>query len=988
MTRTIDANLLAAQKKTVITPSLSLTIQDNNLAHPTAVIAHPMTGYSGNPATACVAGAAIVRAHKVAGVGIQVQRITNPATLSQWTSGWTTVRAGASFPLLLYSNGYVVLIYQDDATRTVYYMRSADDGQTWSAETSIWTPADYMNNVWCVASGGNARAALFYAESGYTTLRCRLYTASADSWWLSGATHNYGQVVNSIGACRNSTADDFKLVVSVQSYTTYATASVCTQKFYISGTWTFSTPVAILHCHGTDPTAPAYGIPYVNVEKLGDWYWFTYRMTTNTGAGAIFSAGDSYISFSDDAIYYTAGAKLSQPSVADRFQPLAWTDGTVYLASDTALMKSNAISSVTAGTDDIIAYDLHDEGPTAYLELTLDNRDGTYDSLATGRLGADLLFERGALIAGTAYRVAREYFCVSRVQRSKDGKRMQVSAYNYYHLLELWRAHQHYTFSDMDLYQVVTALLALAGIHSASFDASTFWNNKITEFTIQPGQSALEALNALQVQFQFVSRPTTTFNVHCFALAAAPDSADYTYGSAAGEHPPITTYGSAARTLPDVTHAMVVGDTVGAEKVAATLQSECGRQLTAYLSRAYISTAADAAAAAQALIDKATQAAARAQIVAMPAFHLQPFDVISADDFSADTLRYLTEIREVYHPQRADLGEASALSGQLVWYQRLTLSQLLQDTSRGEGASSVIPQSYARSVIRKGSIISFDRTTWKAVVRVEGSISALNLYCAQWLQPTQLTAGNKCAVLMFDESNPTDALVIGTYGTTGWPYDLFPNYDAQGLLRRLVCGTTVNHQDVTDHWDNASSPGSAWSWAGAPFVTPATVVFNTLPSHMQVTSNGAGNRSFLKRTDGLTNTYTRLCQSLYSGNAGAYAGIRLDDGTDNNYIEVAVRYAAAYQYDWITVIRTGGGAVTTTSRKLIELPTTHILRMHVAGTLWSNWNAYGSIYPIYSSVRYQATIGTGLSWTPARKGIIIQHTGSTGDYFLFDWFQA
>jgi len=992
MTRSINANLLAAQKKTAITPSLALTIQDNNLAHPVEVLAHPMSGYSGNASCACVAGNVIVRAQRLAGSGIRIQRITNPATTSQWTSGWTNLRAGASYPLLMYTNGYVVLIYQDDASRTVYYRRSSDAGQTWSAETAIWTPADYMNNIWCAVSAGNGRAALFYAESGYTTLRFRQYTASSDSWWLAGAAYNYGsgKIINSLGACYNSTADEYRIVASVQNLVTNATATITTQRLYISGTWTFRTPWYYAHCHGSDPTSPAYDFPVLNLARIGDWYWLTYRMAANTGSGAIFDAGDSYIAFSDDGDYFSGGAKLNQPNVTDRIQPLLYTDGSVYLACDSALMKSSAIPTTSATTDDILAYDLHDIGPSAYLELSLDNRDGAYDGLQNGRLGADLIFERGAVVAGSAYRVAREYFVVSRVQRSKDGKRMQLSAYNYYRLLDLWHAHQHYWYTGSPLSSVITYLAALAGIHACTFDASSIWSIPIGEYVIQPGQSAAEALAALQTQFQFVSRMTSGYNLHNFVLSSSP-VADYTYGSAADEHPTLAVHGSAARTMPDVTHAMVVGDTVGAERVAASLQAETGRQLTAYISRSYITTAAQAAAAAQAAIDKASQAVARAQIIALPAFHLQPFDVISHDDFAPDTLRYLTGLREVYHPQRLDLGEAAPLSGQLVWYQRLTLSQLARASIPSADADAVIPQTLQRATIRKGSIISFDRSTWKAVVRVDGSISALNLFCAQWLQPTQLSPGRKCAVLMFDESNPADALVIGTYAAAGWPYDLHPNYENAGLARRVVCSNLINHQDASDHWDVGSSLGSAWAWAGSPFVTPASVSVNAanIPSFVQVTSTGAADRSFLRRSDGLSNANTRvsLCISAGTTSPQPYAGIRFDDGSDNNYIEFALRYCAAAQFDLITVTRSGGGAVTTTSRKVIDLPIQCVLRVNLTGTLWSSWNAYAMFYANTHS-RFTWTIASGLSWTPSRKGIVFQHSASAGDFFLVDWFQA
>ncbi|HSG21089.1 MAG TPA: hypothetical protein VLA31_09990, partial [Burkholderiaceae bacterium] len=75
MTRTIHPDLLAEQKKTVYTPSLSLTIRDNGLAHP--VILHDnLANTADNPHTASVTdGTVIVRAH-VAGATLYTQRIT------------------------------------------------------------------------------------------------------------------------------------------------------------------------------------------------------------------------------------------------------------------------------------------------------------------------------------------------------------------------------------------------------------------------------------------------------------------------------------------------------------------------------------------------------------------------------------------------------------------------------------------------------------------------------------------------------------------------------------------------------------------------------------------------------------------------------------------------------------------------------------------------------------------------------------------------
>lgn len=68
---------------------------------------------------------------------------------------------------------------------------------------------------------------------------------------------------------------------------------------------------------------------------------------------------------------------------------------------------------------------------------------------------------------------------------------------------------------------------------------------------------------------------------------------------------------------------------------------------------------------------------------------------------------------------------------------------------------------------RRGRIVSFDSSTWKAVVQLDGALAAVKVKVGDWVNPAALTAGALVAVVLFNDSNPNDGLVVGTYGTVG-----------------------------------------------------------------------------------------------------------------------------------------------------------------------------------------------------------------------------
>ena len=67
--------------------------------------------------------------------------------------------------------------------------------------------------------------------------------------------------------------------------------------------------------------------------------------------------------------------------------------------------------------------------------------------------------------------------------------------------------------------------------------------------------------------------------------------------------------------------------------------------------------------------------------------------------------------------------------------------------------------------IRRGEVKSFDGGAYTATVQVAGSLSVWlsDVPVARNIASAEMVAGRRCAVLLFDEPNPQDAVVIAVY---------------------------------------------------------------------------------------------------------------------------------------------------------------------------------------------------------------------------------
>jgi len=184
-------------------------------------------------------------------------------------------------------------------------------------------------------------------------------------------------------------------------------------------------------------------------------------------------------------------------------------------------------------------------------------------------------------------------------------------------------------------------------------------------------------------------------------------------------------------------------------------------------------------------------------------------------------------------------------------------------------------------------------------------------------------------------------------------------------------GTTTYREDFT-------SIPSGYTWAGSPFSTPPTVTI--VNQTVLATSGFTGSEKsfyYVAMPASLRNYF--YLPYLNTNLAGQYAGLRIDDGTDNNYVEAVVQWQNTNPPLLYRIYyRTGGGTVTTITPSVVpsnaHLP--DAFYFFISGTLWSSWQVELSYYQRYTQYRTGATT-PAVSWMPTRIGYVAKHGTST-----------
>ncbi len=189
-------------------------------------------------------------------------------------------------------------------------------------------------------------------------------------------------------------------------------------------------------------------------------------------------------------------------------------------------------------------------------------------------------------------------------------------------------------------------------------------------------------------------------------------------------------------------------------------------------------------------------------------------------------------------------------------------------------------------------------------------------------------------------------------------------------------------------WTSTTLPGG-WAWAGSPFVTPP-IVEVSLGTVLTATGYTSASRSFLYRNFP-PEKRDFVAELFLTAISTAYVGIRIDDGTDNNYIEVVIRNdSSTASRSVVSRWRIGGGTPTEQSASnlsgnwIMGFGNSIFVFLNVFSP-WTSWSFAPVLHTQHGHVWGSPSISQNFSWTPVRAGIIIQSSSISWERYGVDY---
>ena len=206
MVRTLDSALMGALNATTRSPALTLTIEDH--------VIHYAPYQSGSSVDVwndgCIAGDNSIIRVQVTSSGsgfvsnFMVQRITDPAQASQWTS-WTALPGSTG---VMFQDGGCAVSNSAGTLRAfaqrgtggnnLWVWTSTNNGTSWSGPVSVLSPPGGAL-LKGIASAGNNDVFFFYDVSGGDAIGCSFFSAGAwsalNTWTLAPVSYGGGLAV-------------------------------------------------------------------------------------------------------------------------------------------------------------------------------------------------------------------------------------------------------------------------------------------------------------------------------------------------------------------------------------------------------------------------------------------------------------------------------------------------------------------------------------------------------------------------------------------------------------------------------------------------------------------------------------------------------------------------------------------------------------------------------------------------------------------------
>lgn len=207
--------------------------------------------------------------------------------------------------------------------------------------------------------------------------------------------------------------------------------------------------------------------------------------------------------------------------------------------------------------------------------------------------------------------------------------------------------------------------------------------------------------------------------------------------------------------------------------------------------------------------------------------------------------------------------------------------------------------------------------------------------------------------------------------------DIYLGGDEAGVKQRSI---NLGYATITDHFD---STFTGYTWAAyAGFGTPDNINVTNVPSHVQIYNNPATaaqrHFAYMASTGAII---TARCYSLLE----AMAGIRFDDGTNDNYVEYYLEAQALGTPAVLLRRRYAVATVVTGPTTLLTLP----LAMEVVLSI-DDQGASAVLFAHTNQMGRQAIATAPLAFTRSRSGIYFENTttgGGADRAAVFDWYK-
>ncbi len=497
----LDPALLAAQRSPSVRPVISVTARHNEAGQyaPRWTQQHAGIESENYHAAAVTAAGTLIRVWVTDVNRLLTERKPDAGPSTTFSDAWsqrsTTARQTSGCAVATFG-AEVHIFWIDSATPTlIRTMSSADDGASWSGESTVSTEASTVNHLAAVAKA-TGEIALIYSIGAATVKALR---RSAAGVWTGPASASL------------SATDCFGVAVAVPSTGT---------DFGVAATGYVATTLPRLWALTLSDTAPpVFGAATV-LEKsdvpTGEQFFYTNPYLLTAGrtrlavrrqfTGNVGRPSDIALSALPDAATLVTSRTWREATVVDRPPSgtgrdygMALSSGGSYmwLTSPGRVYRAPSATPALEISADILALEIDWKPDGARLSLTLDNSRGQYNGLTDApseplTAGSELEVLVGCQTAGGPLTApSAPLFRVERWERryEKGESTLVIEAQDFWAALERWRSPQQFMWVAGEASLAVILALVLGRAGYALSNPTSALTSRAPAFVINPNES-------------------------------------------------------------------------------------------------------------------------------------------------------------------------------------------------------------------------------------------------------------------------------------------------------------------------------------------------------------------------------------------------------------------------------------------------------------------------------------------------------------------